>query len=99
MDGCLSDNSPVLDENAIVVSPFGGESDICPKNDLGFGICLNFDYHGTSIYFTFENVYRTCKALIFPPTPDELKQMFYRGCRDGFNFIKSRSKFKTFYFP
>lgn len=33
MDGAFSDNLPVLDENTITVSPFCGESDICPRDD------------------------------------------------------------------
>lgn len=32
MDGAFSDNLPVLDENTITVSPFCGESDICPRD-------------------------------------------------------------------
>lgn len=33
MDGGFSDNLPSLDENTITVSPFCGESDICPRDD------------------------------------------------------------------
>lgn len=33
MDGGFSDNLPTLDENTITVSPFCGESDICPRDD------------------------------------------------------------------
>lgn len=33
MDGGLSDNLPALDENTITVSPFCGETDICPRDD------------------------------------------------------------------
>lgn len=43
MDGGFSDNLPVLDENTITVSPFCGESDICPR-DLSsqlFHVCIN----------------------------------------------------------
>lgn len=32
MDGCYSDNLPILDEHTITVSPFCGESDICPRD-------------------------------------------------------------------
>lgn len=32
MDGGFSDNLPTLDENTITVSPFCGESDICPRD-------------------------------------------------------------------
>lgn len=33
MDGGYSDNLITLDENTITVSPFCGESDICPRDD------------------------------------------------------------------
>lgn len=33
MDGGFSDNLPTLNENTITVSPFCGESDICPRDD------------------------------------------------------------------
>lgn len=41
MDGGFSDNLPALDENTITVSPFCGESDICPRDDSSqlFHVC------------------------------------------------------------
>lgn len=33
MDGAYSDNLILLDNNTVTVSPFAGESDICPKDD------------------------------------------------------------------
>lgn len=33
MDGAFSDNLPLLDENTVTVSPFCGETDICPRDD------------------------------------------------------------------
>jgi len=32
VDGALTDNIPVLDNSTITVSPFAGESDICPND-------------------------------------------------------------------
>jgi len=32
VDGALSDNTPILDDATITVSPFAGESDICPND-------------------------------------------------------------------
>ena len=32
VDGALTDNIPVLDSATITVSPFAGESDICPND-------------------------------------------------------------------
>lgn len=46
MDGGLSDNLLVLDEHTITVSPFCGESDICPRDKdtsrLIHVLCLAF---------------------------------------------------------
>lgn len=44
MDGCYSDNLPILDENTITVSPFCGESDICPRDKTVnlMQVCLFF---------------------------------------------------------
>lgn len=44
MDGGFSDNLPVLDENTITVSPFCGESDICPRDASSqlFHVSINF---------------------------------------------------------
>ena len=33
IDGGYSDNLPVLDTNTVTVSPFCGNSDICPQDD------------------------------------------------------------------
>jgi len=32
VDGALTNNIPVLDDSTITVSPFAGESDICPDD-------------------------------------------------------------------
>lgn len=44
MDGAFSDNLPTLDENTITVSPFAGETDICPRDDSAqvFHVSLSF---------------------------------------------------------
>ena len=54
MDGAFSDNLPTLDENTVTVSPFAGETDICPRDDSAqvfhvspFHINLRFYIHLT----------------------------------------------------
>lgn len=41
MDGAFSDNLLVLDQNTVTVSPFCGESDICPRDESAqlFHVC------------------------------------------------------------
>jgi hypothetical protein len=86
----LSNNNPILDENTILVSPFSGESDICPREETGAYFCM--DFQGTNFQWSSENIYRISKAL-FPPQPEILKAICFRGYKDGISFLKSRSKY------
>lgn len=67
MDGGISDNLPQYElKNTITVSPFSGESDICPR-DTSTNI-HELRFTNTSIQFTLTNLYRVSRAL-FPPDP------------------------------
>lgn len=67
MDGGISDNLPLYElRNTITVSPFSGESDICPQ-DSSTSI-HELRVTNTSIQFNLRNLYRLSKAL-FPPEP------------------------------
>ena len=67
VDGGISDNLPQYDhKNTITVSPFSGESDICPRDSSTNLHELRFT--NTSIKFTLKNLYRVSRAL-FPPDP------------------------------
>ncbi|XP_012589795.1 PREDICTED: patatin-like phospholipase domain-containing protein 2 [Condylura cristata] len=67
VDGGISDNLPLYElRNTITVSPFSGESDICPQ-DSSTSI-HELRVTNTSIQFNLRNLYRLSKAL-FPPEP------------------------------
>ncbi len=67
VDGGISDNLPNYElKNTITVSPFSGESDICPR-DTSTNI-HELRFTNTSIQFTLTNLYRVSRAL-FPPDP------------------------------
>lgn len=67
VDGGISDNLPLYElKNTITVSPFSGESDICPQDSSTNIHELRFT--NTSIQFNLRNLYRLSKAL-FPPEP------------------------------
>lgn len=67
VDGGISDNLPQYElKNTITVSPFSGESDICPR-DSSTNI-HELRVTNTSIQFNLLNLYRLSKAL-FPPEP------------------------------
>ncbi|VDK43480.1 unnamed protein product [Anisakis simplex] len=78
LDGGWSDNQPIIDENTITVSPFSGESDICPP-DVDSASLFGFQFGGTSIRFTARNIYRLTVCLIPPST-----EVCSRICRQGF---------------
>lgn len=86
VDGGISDNLPLYElRNTITVSPFSGESDICPQ-DSSTNI-HELRVTNTSIQFNLRNLYRLSKAL-FPPEPLVLREMCKQGYRDGLRFLK-----------
>nr|XP_020441146.1 patatin-like phospholipase domain-containing protein 2 [Monopterus albus]XP_020441153.1 patatin-like phospholipase domain-containing protein 2 [Monopterus albus] len=86
VDGGISDNLPQYElKNTITVSPFCGESDICPRDTSTNLHELRFT--NTSIQFTLTNLYRVSRAL-FPPDPMILKAMCKQGYKDALHFLK-----------
>ncbi|XP_061706233.1 1-acylglycerol-3-phosphate O-acyltransferase Pnpla3-like isoform X7 [Cydia pomonella] len=85
MDGGFSDNLPVLDENTITVSPFCGESDICPR-DLSSQL-FHVSIANTSIELSKQNINRFVRIL-FPPKPEVLSNMCKQGFDDALRFLQ-----------
>lgn len=85
IDGGFSNNQPILDENTITVSPFSGESDICPQ-DTSFNI-LQLHMSNTSIAISAGNLYRFASTL-FPPHPEILSQICQQGFDDALKFLQ-----------
>ncbi|XP_068459058.1 patatin-like phospholipase domain-containing protein 2 isoform X2 [Clinocottus analis] len=86
VDGGISDNLPQYElKNTITVSPFSGESDICPR-DTSTNI-HELRFTNTSIQFTLKNLYRVSRAL-FPPDPMVMKAMCKQGYKDALHFLK-----------
>ncbi|XP_026562393.1 patatin-like phospholipase domain-containing protein 2 [Pseudonaja textilis] len=89
VDGGISDNLPQYElKNTITVSPFSGESDICPR-DSSTNI-HEIRFTNTSIQFNLRNLYRLSKAL-FPPEPQVLQEMCKQGYKDALHFLKKNS--------
>ncbi|XP_043256181.1 patatin-like phospholipase domain-containing protein 2 isoform X1 [Colletes gigas] len=84
MDGGFSDNLPTLDENTITVSPFCGESDICPR-DVSSQL-FHVNVANTSIELSRQNIYRFARIL-FPPNPEILSSMCKQGFDDALRFL------------
>ncbi|KAI1725943.1 patatin-like phospholipase domain-containing protein [Ditylenchus destructor] len=79
IDGGFSNNQPVIDIHTISVSPFSGESDICPS-DVDSASFLGFNFYGTAIQFSTQNLFRMFVTL-FPPS----QEICSRICRQGFD--------------
>ncbi|CAG9536734.1 unnamed protein product [Cercopithifilaria johnstoni] len=79
IDGGASNNQPIIDTDTITVSPFSGESDICPTDEESASL-FEWNFSGTSIRLTANNLYRTALCL-FPPSVEECASL----CRSGFN--------------
>ncbi|XP_043473781.1 1-acylglycerol-3-phosphate O-acyltransferase Pnpla3 isoform X2 [Leptopilina heterotoma] len=84
MDGGFSDNLPTLDENTITISPFCGESDICPR-DISSQL-FHVNVANTSIELSRQNIYRFARIL-FPPNPEILSNMCKQGFDDALRFL------------
>nr|CAD7598163.1 unnamed protein product [Timema genevievae] len=84
MDGGFSDNLPMLNENTITVSPFCGESDICPR-DVSSQL-FHINYSNTSIELSRHNFYRFGR-IMFPPKPEVLSNMCKQGFDDALRFL------------
>lgn len=96
IDGGCSDNLPILDENTITVSPFSGESDICPQDDSYNPLQVNIA--NTSIALTASNFYRISRIL-FPAHPEILSKMCQQGFDDCLKYLQRNSRcfhLKTF---
>ncbi|XP_063784989.1 patatin-like phospholipase domain-containing protein 2 [Pseudophryne corroboree] len=89
VDGGISNNLPEYElKNTITVSPFSGESDICPRDN-------STNFHelrvtNTSIQFSLRNLYRLTRAL-FPPEPKVLGEMCQQGYNDALRFLKDNN--------
>ncbi|XP_067110746.1 patatin-like phospholipase domain containing 3 [Osmerus mordax] len=89
VDGGISDNLPQSElKNTITISPFSGESDICPCDSSTSFHELRFT--NTSIQMNLGNMYRLSKAL-FPPEPKILAEICQSGYNDALRFLEDNN--------
>ncbi|KAM9327817.1 patatin-like phospholipase domain containing 3 [Pholidichthys leucotaenia] len=89
VDGGISDNLPLSElKNTITISPFSGESDICPRDQSTSFHELRFT--NTSIQINVGNMYRLTRAL-FPPEPKVLAEMCQNGYKDALRFLEENN--------
>lgn len=89
IDGGWSDNLPILDDKTFTVSPFSGESDICPL-DTDSASFMTLHVTGTHVRFNTNNLFRFSVAL-FPPHPEVLSDLCRLGFQDALRFLMKRS--------
>ncbi|RWS07584.1 patatin-like phospholipase domain-containing protein 2 [Dinothrombium tinctorium] len=89
MDGGFSNNLLVLDDNTVTISPFAGESDICPQDSTFNTLQVNFA--NTSIAVSSGNLYRLTRIL-FPPHPEVMSKMCQQGFDDALRFLQRTNR-------
>ncbi|XP_003742585.1 patatin-like phospholipase domain-containing protein 2 [Galendromus occidentalis] len=85
IDGGFSCNLKVFDDNTITVSPFSGESDICPRDESFQLSCVQIS--NTSLSVSPANLYRM-QRILFAPHPDVLARMCQQGFDDAIKYLR-----------
>ncbi|XP_017130569.1 patatin-like phospholipase domain-containing protein 2 [Drosophila elegans] len=93
MDGAFSDNLPWLDEHTVTVSPFCGESDICPRDQNPHLLQLNINWANTCIRLSRRNLRRIVRILL-PGRADFMANFCQQGYDDAMHFLRRNSLFK-----
>jgi len=92
VDGGLSNNLPA-DDDTITVSPWSGDSDICPRNDGSVSL-LDMSFVNTSIQLTASNLYR-CTTMLFPQPAEQLKDFCSQAFRETVQYLCAHGLFET----
>ncbi|XP_051913201.1 patatin-like phospholipase domain-containing protein 2 isoform X2 [Hippocampus zosterae] len=87
MDGGFSQMQPVLALpcRTLTVSPFSGETDICPRDEP---CMLDMVVTGVTLKGNLANGLRIWNAL-YPLKPDAVEQAYHSGYKDAFHFLLS----------
>ncbi|XP_034445297.1 patatin-like phospholipase domain-containing protein 2 isoform X2 [Hippoglossus hippoglossus] len=85
VDGGFSGMQPVLScSNTLTVSPFSGETDICPSDTP----CIwDMVVSGSTLKGNMANSFRVINAL-YPMALETLDQAYYSGYKDTIDFLK-----------
>ena len=92
VDGGLSNNLPAF-HDTITVSPWSGNSDICPRNDAAESL-VDVNFVNTSIQITASNLYRI-STMFIPPNPDVLTEFCSQGFRETVQYLRDHGLFET----
>ncbi|KAH8420643.1 hypothetical protein KR009_012420 [Drosophila setifemur] len=87
IDGAFSNNLPLLDEHTVTVSPFCGESDICPQDRRPHLLQLNINWANTCIRLSRRNLRRMVRILL-PGRADFMASICQQGYEDAWHFLR-----------
>jgi patatin-like phospholipase domain-containing protein 2 len=90
MDGAFSNNLVSLNDQTVTVSPFYGESDICPKDE---NLSYFVKFSNTTFELSRRNMSRLVRILI-PPSPKVLSQICQQGYDDALEFLGKNNLIK-----
>ncbi|KAM9754011.1 patatin-like phospholipase domain-containing protein 2 isoform 1-T1 [Menidia menidia] len=89
VDGAVSDNLPGRHVgNTLAVSPYAGESDLCPRASTPSFHQLNFN--NVSIQVNSENLYRVTSTF-FPPDAEAMARICQGGYLDALRFLRENN--------
>ncbi|XP_017288379.1 patatin-like phospholipase domain-containing protein 2 [Kryptolebias marmoratus] len=89
VDGAVTDNLPRCHlGKTITVSPYAGESDLCPRaSTLSFH---EVRFNNVSIQVNSENLYRVTSTF-FPPDPEAMAEICQNGYMDALRFLQENN--------
>ncbi|KAH8338152.1 hypothetical protein KR059_010127, partial [Drosophila kikkawai] len=96
MDGALSNNLPLLDEATVTVTPFCGESDICPRDQSPHLLQLNLNWANNKFRLSRRNLRRLVGILV-PGRSDVVANFCQQGYDDALRFLRRNGQLKEDY--
>ncbi|KAH8289831.1 hypothetical protein KR054_011572 [Drosophila jambulina] len=96
MDGALSNNLPLLDEHTVTVSPFCGESDICPRDKSPHLLQLHLNWANNRIRLSRRNL-RRIVGILLPGRSDFVAEFCQQGYDDTLHFLRRNGMLREGY--
>lgn len=92
IDGSVTNNLPVIDQNTVRVSPFSGEADICPSSptEVG-GNWSHANLVNMVVDVTEENLSRFFRVFI-PQDPAAMIRLCQQGFDDALGYLQRNKK-------
>ncbi|EDO34170.1 predicted protein [Nematostella vectensis] len=87
-DGGFTDNLPRPPHGkTILVSPFSGDSDICPEDSSR--VMAEFKWRNMSVSLNKDNAMRT-QHILYPPNQQAFDKLYQAGYKDAVNYVTTK---------